>query len=101
MVALTSMLIRRLYRYSYIIRSLFRSESVARPGLRENKRLTAFDFQLGPQPPHVDPDVLGLGLVAQAPHPAQQVGMGQQLAPVGGQLPEQGELGRREVHRLA
>src|SRR3984957_11823439 len=76
-------------------------DPVAGPGLGQDQRRAVRPLELGPQPPDVDPDVLGLGLVPPAPDPAQQMGPRQQLAPVQRELPQQRELGRREVHLLA
>ncbi len=45
--------------------------------------LAVISLQLGPQPPDVDPDVLGLRLIAVAPYPPQQVSVGQ-MAITGG-----------------
>ena len=60
----------------------FAGDPVAGARLGEDQRRAARRLELGPQPPDVHPDVLGLRLVPAAPDPAQQVGAGQQLAPV-------------------
>src|SRR6266498_1505384 len=86
-------------RSAYLRRS-FGCEAVTSPGLRQNQRSTALTFELGPQSPDIDPNVLGLGLIAVPPHPPQKVGVGQQLAPVGGELTQQREFRRRQVDRL-
>src|SRR6202035_4208443 len=78
----------------------FRSQPVAGPRLGKDERSAAFSLELSPQPPHVDAQVLGLGLIAVAPYPAEQVGVGQQLAPVDRELAEQGELCGGQVHWL-
>src|SRR5580700_9380987 len=39
------------------------SEAIAGPGLGQDERGAVLRLELGPQPPHVNPQVLGLGLV--------------------------------------
>src|SRR5581483_10868802 len=73
-----------------------RGQAVAGPRLG-----AAVLFELGAEPAHVDAQVFGLGLVAVPPDPAQQVRVGEELAPVDGQLAQQRELGRGQVDRLA
>src|SRR5579875_2788620 len=65
---------------------LVRCEPVPGPRLGQDQRHTALVLQLRAEPAHVDPHVLGLGLVAVPPDPAQQVRVGEQLAPVGDEL---------------
>src|SRR6266566_9055727 len=50
---------------------------------------------------HVDAQVVALVRVALAPHLLQQPALGEQLAGVADEQVEQGELGGREVDRLA
>src|SRR5581483_6167378 len=78
-----------------------RGQAVAGPRLGDDERGAAVLFELGAEPAHVDAQVFGLGLVAVPPDPAQQVRVGEELAPVDGQLAQQRELGRGQVDRLA
>src|SRR5690348_8634181 len=78
-------------------RRLLGCEAVAGPGLGEDERRAPLRLELGSQAAHVDPEVLGLGLVAVPPDPSEQVGVGEQLAPVDRELAQQGELGRGQV----
>lgn len=57
-------------------------------------------LQFGPEPLDVDPNVLRLRLVAGAPDPPEEMGVGEQRSGLAGQLGQQRELRRGEVHKL-
>src|ERR1700676_849896 len=78
----------------------FGGQAVADAGLGEDQRRASVRLELGPQPAHVDADVFGFGLIPGAPDAAQELGVREELPPVVDELPQERELGRREMEGL-
>src|SRR5689334_19817523 len=76
--------------------------AVADAGLGDDEaRIGSVVAQLAPELTHVDAQVVALRAVAATPHLAQEVLVGEQLAGLGRELLEQGELGPGEVHDVS
>src|SRR5579862_4353040 len=80
---------------------LFWGEAISDPRLRQDQRWAPIRLELRAEAPHIDPDVLGLGLVARSPDAPQELSVRQQLAAVGDEFAQQRELRRGQVQPLA